>query len=1175
MLLTRSLLALLLLPVSAFADEMVSTRFRVLDPDGKPSTTAKGWVFEMSLWKEDQSTPEIKHTAGKAVDPKGIVSFLLKERTSSTVFFFQDDKGRVGGVTWQDASHRLGGDGVEITLQQPIKRKGQVLKADGKPWVGVVVQALSFTQERPRTISYVSTLLYAVVLPDSEYARFRTTTDAEGRFEVLAVAGMQMAYRLGDTKQNEEIWFAPISGEITTQLPDRTNLIVNANGIDGKQLSGKPISIFSEFDLPADKVQLRFKRETKFTEQGVARFEQIPVGKYRSFLFKETGLSKTLESELKPFALLKKAEETITLKFEDAARVTGRVVEADTGKGIAGARVQLMIMKEPDSPREVRRRLYVETDNDGRFTAAGPAGYFRANMMAAPDGYTYPPTQGRLSMPTTKSVAVKIGESQELEPVKLVKAATFTAQVLLDGKPAIGALASTPGAPLTLRNERIPTNEKGEFVFKNLLPDDEVAPRVRLGKAVNVPKVYSVAESADGIKIEISEKNSVTITGTVLDSDGKPVVGHLVGLTHWTSGIGRQAGGGTGSTGASTKTDADGRYRFPGYWVGDGYEVMATNTRRDGLINSVIAKAPGDLIMPDIKIEVTTSAVTGQVLDAEGKPMAGVEVFSVTGVRSSQTFSKADGSFKLEGLASSANFVIARQKPDMIQSIAVKPSENKPVTFTLTKQDPRAVKPIVLPTDYKQNLDKLERHLLQKMWEHRVKLGNGSVAIERMAVLDFDLAKKWRDEEKVRSEGKTNYSFRINEAVREKNGLKYTSEELEDGLAVLGKRNTTDAHYGMMDLGKKLLPLDKAEALRCAEEAVLQARKIESIRKMLALADAADLAIKAGDGLGGLKVLDEAIALAAKTAIKPNSSESMYVGMTAARVAPHDWVKAEKLLNRLSDDDYNRFLSAAITRVAKFDVERAKLLLSKFKGQRSGYPDSGRIRIALAIADKQPGEALALIRTTKIGYSQCNGLLKLATKLSKTDPSKAFAIVEEVFHNIEQKKGDLQHEDLIGDTKGMAIWTLVRAQECGYPNMQYLRDRVLAVLGTRDELDRYIFRTEQKLSAYTILALVDPISARHLFPGERSLESFVQQGYTPSRDWLFAMALSDPALGMQMIDRLYELEIGTSKIDKSKLREIEKSTGLNELQFTLASKDRLKGLTTWLMLMNVLDESDD
>ena len=58
--------------------------------------------------------------------------------------------------------------------------------------------------------------------------------------------------------------------------------------------------------------------------------------------------------------------------------------------------------------------------------------------------------------------------------------------MLPDGKPAAGATVSTEGFyPQPSAN--VTADADGKFALKNLPPDDAVAPRVRLGTAVNVP----------------------------------------------------------------------------------------------------------------------------------------------------------------------------------------------------------------------------------------------------------------------------------------------------------------------------------------------------------------------------------------------------------------------------------------------------------------------------------------------------------------------------------------------------------------------------------------------------------------------------------------------------------------------------------------------------------------
>ena len=58
-------------------------------------------------------------------------------------------------------------------------------------------------------------------------------------------------------------------------------------------------------------------------------------------------------------------------------------------------------------------------------------------------------------------------------------------------------------------------------------------------------------------------------------------------------------------------------------------------------------------------------------------------------------------------------------------------------------------------------LDKLTRHVLTRIWDSHAEFGYGGIALTSMARIDLDTAKKWRDEEKKRTAGKTDFTHLI------------------------------------------------------------------------------------------------------------------------------------------------------------------------------------------------------------------------------------------------------------------------------------------------------------------------------------------------------------------------------------------------------------------------------
>jgi hypothetical protein len=316
-------------------------------------------------------------------------------------------------------------------------------------------------------------------------------------------------------------------------------------------------------------------------------------------------------------------------------------------------------------------------------------------------------------------------------------------------------------------------------------------------------------------------------------------------------------------------------------------------------------------------------------------------------------------------------------------------------------------------------------------------------------------------------------------------------------------------------------------------------------------------------------VLDEVAELAGKMTVEENSRTSLAVGLAAAHIAPHDAAKADALLEKLKTfSDYNRFLAASAARVARTDLARAVRMLDGFKADNSSYPSLARVRVALAVAESNPDEAVKMVAGIRDVRHRVGGYFGLAARIAKTDKLRAHKLIDTAFDALERDQDALRSWSSFGGRAGLAATGAVRAAEVGHPDVAHLVARCLAMRSNRDAWSAED-RENQAVNLAATLAQVDPATARHLLATVAPPDEFVRRAVSQRRDWLFALALADPVRGKELADKL----IARAK-DARGGRNGLSETGLVELGSILTAKDRARELGGYGNTFRDIEERD-
>jgi thiol-disulfide isomerase/thioredoxin/5-hydroxyisourate hydrolase-like protein (transthyretin family) len=250
-------------------------------------------------------------------------------------------------------------------------------------------------------------------------------------------------------------------------------------------------------------------------------------------------------------------ERTIRFELRRKAKVTGRVVDAKTGKPCPGVLVGL-------SAEEVRQIFtYGRSDESGRFEIEGWEGQVKLQVMSG-GGY-WAEDNAKVSVTLDAARPAKAADLQ-VKRLPMVRGTV----VMPDGRPLPRAVVvdrTSFGRRSTL------TDKAGRFEF-------QMGSREPYGFvtviASHLTERFSAAASISfedllaGKEMRVSLQPESTLSGKVIDADGKPRPGVQVSL-RVESRFGKWS---ERQTDASSFTNATGQYHFPGLNRSLGYQVM-------------------------------------------------------------------------------------------------------------------------------------------------------------------------------------------------------------------------------------------------------------------------------------------------------------------------------------------------------------------------------------------------------------------------------------------------------------------------------------------------------------------------------------------------------------------------------------------------------------------------
>ncbi len=357
----------------------------------------------------------------------------------------------------------------EITLSKEgvIPFVAETLEGD----VLLVGHVVSATGDKPVAGADVSL--------DTAYRERSATTDAKGAFEFKDVAPGRATIVVeakGFGRQQQRLAATEDAGNVAITLKPERVVHIAIMDDAGDPVSGATVEVL---DRPRNDM-----RAAVTNKEGLATISGL------HFDAKMLLVRLTHEDHVSAFDFAERIDlpkdrhdSDHQLSMNRAGKIRAKVIDAETGKPIYGARVMTGDSASDDTPRD-----WTNESGIADITGVAPGGMVTTVHAS---GYA----------PTLSIVVVKVGETVD-EEFELEIASVIKGRVEDDrGNPIPGVeIVATQWRGFDTLGLRAMTNAKGEFIIENA-PDDEFQVSVRAPKAM--PSAQSLQASASEIVLEL------------------------------------------------------------------------------------------------------------------------------------------------------------------------------------------------------------------------------------------------------------------------------------------------------------------------------------------------------------------------------------------------------------------------------------------------------------------------------------------------------------------------------------------------------------------------------------------------------------------------------------------------------------------------------------------------
>ncbi len=997
---------------------------------------------------------------------------------------------------------------AEITIGAAEQARGRVVDHSGKPIKCAFVTPVMINRRSPSGTDD------QFVLNAEAMAAYRTATADDGSFVLksfpkgarlqaaVETQGLGWLHFQWDVNQPVTLAFHDHVGQIkgriklpvAGELPAGVSVMAQLNERSGGPTTGAYQRLHSK-TVPVGK-------------DGSFLMDALPPGRYQLDLVIAQNAPiaqvRVEHADVRPDAVA-----AVEIAAERLFRITGRVIDAVTGHGIAGVAVRCY---RPESEKSINQMRLAKTDAQGRYTIAAWPGMVTIVPDQIPRAHLIPKYQ---ELPEEQVLADRAW------PDLIMAKAKDLDGVVVDekGQPVAGAQVYLYRTSVAGLNDHAETGPGGGFRFDQLDADETVSLWARTKIATTDGAVSIRPGTLQGkLTLTIDPSFACAIRGMATDTAGRRIEGARVRLW-WGRG---DAASQVSMILDSYETSKNGWFIFRGLWKGFRYstEVEASG-HNTAVAHTMLAEAGETRDVGKVVLASTRGRLAGRVFGSDGQPLVGAAVFNRgDGPEIARAVTDRNGSFQLGSLRAGTKYAFVRA--DGYRFTGVKSDGDadamRIIMLKLTEPPPQSKPAAAASLDEQRAFAK---QILGRLWEKFGARADGDGAlplVSIMARIDLELATKWSAEK----------GHRHDRLLRMARAERMAETDAPGAIALLANDRGRDVQAFLQAMVARFGPTDRAKAIVFAEEAALRARDLPEKARAAALATAGAALSRFGRADAGRALIAQAVLAAGE--LGNEDIEARDRAIVAGALAPDDLKQALALIEPIQADDNDRFVAFVARAIAKTDTNRGVALADLMSGE-TPVPERVKTAIAFRIGADEPDEAIRIIEGMKRenpGRWRAEALGWLAVALEPREKARAFDLIDRALDMLVNESGTGAAATKSSDERMMAAaHVAARAQQIGYPDMDSVVMRVMAARpddGTRGSRREVRFMVQATVS----LALVDPGAARDVL---NQLEAeFDPAKFVGARAaWLSAWSLLD----IKKAAAVFEAQLGAVETDQN------------------------------------------
>jgi protocatechuate 3,4-dioxygenase beta subunit len=608
------------------AAEAKTLKGTVTGPDGAPVDGAAVSVYAVQF-RGEWLALEIQPVGQTTTCSSGLFSVQTDVQIAPNEggwLFFAEKPGLSIGFSFLENALE---DTTSLQLTTPQTLAGRIEDIHGNPVVGAEVRLLILSVPGEREC-------YTLALEPIPF--FVALTDTQGRFEfanlpenctaelMVKKAGLATFHTLTpNINPQTGLTFAVGQEDIVLTLSEACRISGRVSDQDN-QPAGHVQIVAIEADHPEFRIFTR--NITRAEADGTFSFSDLAAGSYRLSVVDTDWMSEPVTVDVK-------TEVGVPLKVVKGSLLTVTVVDGVSNQPVGSAQVNV-------SPLDERSSLMSRTgttDPEGKVQCRVLPGTYNVSVYAP--GY-----RSRRSV----AAVVEDGKVNEIT-ITLIATARIAGTVTdSDGRPVAGAHVFVLPDSSNARDAIQTTDENGHFTLGWAPEQISWAQGEFYLAAIDKSSNRAVIEpiDADTTDIQLTLQPGLTITGKVIGPDGGPLAGAGVIVqfrgSNWSSTLQ-----------GYTPTDQDGMYRFTAIPPQQRYylSIFGPTGYGTGSVNLEFPTDGDRVTVPDTMLKLANLSVSGKVVDEDGNPLEGVNLFGYgPGQPRAQARTGTDGTFVFDAV---------------------------------------------------------------------------------------------------------------------------------------------------------------------------------------------------------------------------------------------------------------------------------------------------------------------------------------------------------------------------------------------------------------------------------------------------------------------------------------------------------------------------------------------